>query len=97
MKHTTDEQLKNDLSVFSTMTAVSAPNFFYTRLSARMEKEWRSTELEYSIRPILVICALTLFLFINSLLLQRDTNLVNPNTNQNMEALAASYDQTVTN
>ena len=97
MKHTTDEQLENDLSVISTMTAVSAPNFFYARLRARMEKESISNDLEYSIRPILVICALTLFLFINSLLLQRDTNLVNPNTNQNMEALAASYDQTVTN
>ncbi len=97
MKHTTDEQLENELAVFSNLKEVGAPDFFYTRLRAKMEKEWRTNELEFSIRPVLVICALTLFLFINSLLSGNDSNLVNENSNQNIEALAASYDQTISN
>lgn len=97
MKHTTGEQLENNLTIFSNLKKVGAPDFFYTRLRARMENELKSNGMEFSTKPILIICALTLFLFVNSLLVQKDTNLVKPNPNQNMEALAASYDQAVTN
>ncbi len=97
MKHTTYEQLENDLAVFSNFKEVGAPDFFYTRLNARMQNELKSNELEFSLQPLLVICALVLFLFINSVLLDRDTDLGNTNPNQAMEALAASYDQTVSN
>jgi len=38
-----------------------------------------------------------LLLFINSLLLKSDSNIVNTNSSQEMEAFAASYDQTITN
>jgi hypothetical protein len=62
-----------------------------------MDKENLSNELASPLKPILVICALTLFLFINSLLLKNNSNIVNTNSGQEMEAFAASYDQTISN
>jgi len=97
MKPISNEQLENDLAVFSNMEVVNAPDFFYTRLSARMEKDSISNELRFTIKPILIICALALFLFMNSLLLKEDTNIVKTNPNQNIEALAAAYDQNISN
>ncbi len=97
MKHITDEQLEQDLTVFATMKEVSSPNFFYTRLKARMEKESKSNEVVLSIKPVLVICALSLFLIINSLLLKKGTTLANTTTSEAIEVFAASYDQTISN
>ena len=97
MKHTADEQLENDLTIISNMKEVGAPDFFYTRLRVRMENEQRSNEVAFSIKPVLVICALSLFLFINSLLIGNSAKLVNTNMNQDIEAFAASYDQTFSN
>jgi hypothetical protein len=62
-----------------------------------MDKENLSNELAGPFQPIIVICALTLLLFINSLLLKSDSNIVNTNSSQEMEAFAASYDQTISN
>ena len=97
MKHITDEQLEKNLDVFSTMKEVGVPDFYYTRLSARMENELATNELALFIKPLLVICTLTLFLFINSLLLKKDTSLATSDTSQNIEALAVAYDQTISN
>ena len=97
MKHITDEQLEKNLDVFSTMKEVGASDFFYTRLSARMKKELTSNELGVFIRPLLVICTLTLFLFINSLLIKKDTSIVNTGMNPGIQALAVAYDQTISN
>jgi hypothetical protein len=97
MKNMTNEQFEQEMIIISNLKEVGAPNFFYTRLKARMDKENLSNELASPLKPILVICALTLFLFINSLLLKSDSNLVNTNSSQEMEAFAASYDQTISN
>jgi hypothetical protein len=97
MKNMSNEQFEQEMIVISNLKEVVAPNFFYTRLKARMDKENLSNELASPLKPILVICALTLFLFINSLLLKSDSNLVNTNSSQEMEAFAASYDQTISN
>ena len=97
MKNMSKEQFEHEINIISNLKEVGAPNFFYTRLKARMEKEKLSNEIVYPLKPILVICALTLFLFINSLLLINDSNIVNTNSSQEMEAFAASYDQTISN
>ena len=97
MKHITDEQLEQDLTIISNIKEVGAPDFFYTRLRVRMENEYRSNEVAFSIKPVLVICALSLFLFINSLLIGNSAKIVNTNMNQDIEAFAASYDQTFSN
>lgn len=95
MKNISDEQLENQLDVFSTMKEVGAPDFFYTRLHARMEKEVSLANATFSFKPVLVICILTFFLIINTLLIGKNKNLVNTNSNKNIEVLAVSYDQNI--
>lgn len=97
MKHLQEDKLENDLTIFSNMKEVGSPNFFYTRLSARMEDESISRVTGLSINQILGLCALSMFLFINSLLIEKDTDIVKSNTDKHIEALAAEYDQTITN
>ena len=97
MKNMSNEQFEHEMNIISNLKEVGTPNFFYTRLKARMEKENLSNELANPLNPILVICALTLFLFMNSLLLKNDSNIVNTNSSQEIEAFAASYDQTISN
>jgi len=97
MKNMSNEQFEQEMNIISNLKEVGAPDFFYTRLKARMDKENLSNELAGPFQPIIVICALTLLLFINSLLLKSDSNIVNTNSSQEMEAFAASYDQTITN
>ena len=97
MKKMSNEQFEHEMNIISNLKEVGTPNFFYTRLKARMEKENLSNELANPLNPILVICALTLFLFMNSLLLKNDSNIVNTNSSQEIEAFAASYDQTISN
>lgn len=97
MKHITDDQLEKDLSIFSDLKEVSPPQFFYARLNARIEDKSQYNTLGISFSPILVICALTLLLFANRILLEKEKSLVDTNIDQNIEALAVSYDQTVSN
>lgn len=97
MKNINDDQLEHDLNIISNLKEVNAPDFFYTRLKARMEKEAKSEQFEGSAKPIAVICILTLFLFINSLMLDKDSTLINSTTNQDIAAFAASYDQIISN
>jgi len=92
-----NEQFEQEMNIISNLKEVGAPNFFYTRLKARMDKENLSNELAGPFQPIIVICALTLLLFINSLLLKSDSNIVNTNSSQEMEAFAAYYNQTISN
>jgi hypothetical protein len=97
MKNMSNEQFEQEMNIISNLKEVGAPNFFYTRLKARMDKENLSNELAGPFQPIIVICALTLLLFINSLLLKSDSNIVNTNSSQEMEAFAAYYNQTISN
>ena len=95
MKTLSDEQLENDLSIFSTMKETASPDFFYTRLQARMGKKASLANAAFSFKPVLVICILTLFLIINTLLIGKNTNVAKANSNNNIEVLAASYDQNI--
>jgi len=97
MKNLTNGQFGHDLNIISNLNEVPAPNFFYTRLKGRMENETSVIPNSFSLNPIIIICALTLFLFINSWLLKTDSNLKNTNLNQNIEALAVAYDQAISN
>jgi hypothetical protein len=97
MKKISNSQFEYDINIISNLNEVPPPNFFYTRLQARIEREKLTNELTVSMKPILVICALTLFLFINSIFLKNDSNLASTNTNQELETFAASYDQTISN
>ena len=92
-----DEQLMNDLSVFSNIKEVNAPDFFYTRLIAKMEKINKSKEIGSPINPVWIICSLTLLLIANTMLLKTDSNSAITDVDNNIETLASSYDQTISN
>ena len=97
MRNINDEQFEQDLNVVSNLKEVSAPDFFYTRLKAKMEKEAKLEQFEGTLKPIAVICILTLFLFINSLIMEKESTVIQSSSNQDIEAFAASYDQIITN
>ena len=97
MRNINDEQFEQDLNIVSNLKEVSAPDFFYTRLKARMEKEAKLEQFEGPLKPIAVICILTLFLFINSLIMEKESTVVQSSSNQDIEAFAASYDQIISN
>ena len=92
-----DEQLENKISIFSSMREVAPPHFFYTRLKVRMDSNSISAELNFPLKPALIICSLTFFLLINTLFLERSTNEPDAIGDNNIEAFAAAYDQTVSN
>ena len=97
MRNINDEQFEQDLNIVSNLKEVSAPDFFYTRLKAKMEKEAKLEQFEGPLKPIAVICILTLFLFINSLIMEKESTVVQSSSNQDIEAFAASYDQIISN
>lgn len=97
MKKINDDQLEHDLNIISNLKEVSAPDFFYTRLKTKMDKEAKSNEFADSINPIVVISILTLFLFINSLIMEKESSNIHSSSNHDIEAFAASYDQIITN
>ena len=45
MKNMSNEQFEHEMNIISNLKEVGSPNFFYTRLKARMEKEKLSNEL----------------------------------------------------
>ena len=97
MRNINNKQFEQDLNIVSNLKEVSAPDFFYTRLKARMEKEAKLEQFEGPLKPIAVICILTLFLYINSLIMEKESTVVQSSSNQDIEAFAASYDQIISN
>jgi len=95
MKHITDEQLENDLIIFSAMQQVGSPGFFYKKLNERMAKDIISTERKISIKYLIVICTLTLFLCINIVFSKHKQTLDITTNDQRIDAITAAYDQTI--
>ena len=62
-----------------------------------MEKEAKLEQFEGPLKPIAMICILTLFLFINSLIVGKESTVVQSSSNQDIEDFAASYDQIISN
>lgn len=97
MKNINNKQLEQDLEIFSSMKEISSPDYFYIRLIARMDNETASLAYSYTLKPVIIIGALILFLFINSFLLKNEANIMDSSSNDNIEALATAYDQTISN
>ena len=51
MKNMSNEQFEHEMNIISNLKEVGAPNFFYTRLKSRMEKEKLSNELANPLKP----------------------------------------------
>lgn len=97
MNYIPKEQFDNDLAIFSGMKEVGPSDFFYTRLSAKLEKLNKSNDMVLFTKPVWIICCLHLLLIANVMLLKTAPLSVDVDTNYNIEALASSYDQTISN
>lgn len=97
MRNITEDQFNNALSIFSRMQEISAPDFFYTRLMAKMEKYNRVDNKKFQIKTIWVISSLILLLIANTILLKIESDSEMKDSNTKIETLASSYDQIISN
>jgi hypothetical protein len=96
MKKDSNEILNQHLSAIQGMKEIGADPFFYTRLKVRMENEKTSGSWELPFKPVWVISILITLLAINGVLVvQEMKSSATTNTNKGIQALAASYDQVV--
>jgi hypothetical protein len=95
MKKDANEILEQHLSVLSNMEEIGPNAFFYTRLKARMEKENASNSWEFPLKPVWVISILIMLLALNGVLVVQELKSSKTNTDKGIQALAASYDQVI--
>jgi len=66
MKVNINEEIRKTLAVTDDLKKAEMPDFFYTRLKARMENELvKRTELAWVMKPVFVIPTLTLAILLN--------------------------------
>jgi hypothetical protein len=95
MKKDADELLDQHLSLIGKMQEIGPDPFFYTRLKVRMENEKTNGSWELPFKPVWVISILITLLAINGVLVVEEMKSAKTNTNKGIQALAASYDQVV--
>jgi hypothetical protein len=95
MKKDSLDILENHLSLIGNMKEIGPDPFFYTRLKARMEKENANASWEFPFKPVWVISILIALLAINGILIVEEMGSAKINTDKGVQALAASYDQLV--
>lgn len=95
MKHINEGQYEQTLHAISNLKEIGAPDFFYVRLKARMENDINSSKMDFFTKPAILFCALCFFLFLNIMMLIKESDMDHKDKNQNIELLAASYDQTI--
>lgn len=90
-------QTEDILNSLDGLKRASAPDFFYTRLRARMEKGWEpATMRKRVLYPAYALGAVLLLVFINAALLysRQDTNASDTASNsetENLQSIAAEY------
>jgi hypothetical protein len=95
MKKNSTQILEQHLSIINDMQEIGPDPFFYTRLKARMDKESSSTSWELPLKPVWVIGILITLLALNGILVMQEMKSAKINTDKGIQALAASYDQVV--
>lgn len=96
MNNERNRKIEEILSSLDGIQRATAPDFFYTRLKARMEN--RQGEIQSRsrmLRPVYVIAALLLVLTINAIVLlrnQNETNVVTAGNDESVQqSIAAEY------
>ena len=87
MNNQKNRNLEDILSSLDGSQRASVPDFFYTRLKARMEKGLNRNEPKsWVLRPVYALAGFALLLIVNAVvILQKD----NVNTENNMETVSA--------
>jgi hypothetical protein len=91
-------KIEQTLSSFDGIKKASAPDFFYTRLHARMEKELttvNSTWIPFG-KPVWLIATLLVFLVLNTMMLKQSkltkNNKASANTSSSLQSFATEFE-----
>jgi hypothetical protein len=99
MKKENEKNIDDILNSIEGIHRVPAPDFFYTRLRARMEKEVSVPVVKRSVlQPAFIISGLVLLLLINAMVLLKNRGINGSNTiptsareNDNLQIIATAY------
>lgn len=89
-------KMEETLSSLDGIQRATAPDFFYTRLNARMEKELTTPAWIPFGKPVWLIATLLIFLVLNTMMIKQTklskTNGTVSNTGSNLQSFAAEYE-----
>jgi len=88
--------IEQDLSSLDGMKRANAPDFFYTRLAARMEKELTTPAWIPFGKPVWLIATLLVFLVLNTMMIKQSklstTNSSSEKAGSSLQSFAAEYE-----
>ncbi|OYU54932.1 MAG: hypothetical protein CFE25_13230 [Chitinophagaceae bacterium BSSC1] len=89
-------QIEESLSSLDGVQRAAAPDFFYTRLTARMEKELTTPAWIPFGKPVWLIATLMVCLVMNALMITQSkhnkTSTTTTNTSSSLQSFAAEYE-----
>lgn len=89
-------QIEETLSSLDGVQRAAAPDFFYTRLTARMEKELTTPAWIPFGKPVWLIATLLVFLVLNTMMIKQTklskTSGSNANSGSSLQSFAAEYE-----
>ncbi len=94
MKNEKVNKIEDILSSLDSIKKASAPDYFYTRLKAKMEKPYQeNSPRSWALRPAFVIAGLFAIMLINTAVLIRNgnTNNINISEMDQMQSIASEY------
>lgn len=95
----TQKKIEEVLNSLDKCSPAAAPDFFYTRLNARMANEWEATKVNpqknWALKPAFALAALSLLILLNVFVVMQNNKKDNPNvavaSTDDIQALAADY------
>lgn len=93
MNNERNSKIEDILNSLDGSQKIKAPDFFYTRLKARMERELlpAAAKRPWILRPAYAIGILLLVLGINAAILLRGTDNTETTTDDSMQTIASEY------
>lgn len=96
MKRNAAKLLDEHLPVLQEMVEVGTDDFFYTRLTARLEKESAVSSWNLPVKPVWLVATLFVLLTLNCFtLIKQNTTQQTQVESNTIQGFAASYDQTI--
>lgn len=90
------KNIEQDLASLDGLKRAAAPDFFYTRLNARMEKELTTPAWIPFGKPVWLIATLLVFLVLNTMMIKQSklskSNTSSANQGSSLQSFAAEYE-----
>ena len=89
-----NKKIEEILNSLDGIKRAPAPDFFYTRLKARMEKDILPAPVRSRIlRPVYAVAALVVVLLVNAAVILKNNSgdIVSANENESLQSIAAEY------